>query len=286
MLTQVVRTSKNFLTYGNLLNHGVDGMTSLWGRRTNVLLLLNPRWCRGSRWVALSQLVTVSSKVPKMPVVEAWVAQPCSPWRSRWSRLLSVDQRTRSYLLRCTVAHLLRWRRTTWLVYRRSVHQAVLGWSATRRSWSGPLTPLLLLRGTYGILQPNGSTHELVEGLALEGHKVLTDLCALPLAEQGHLLHIHVNVVWAILHKVYEPLAVLVHGVGPLLKVQELLLPAVHEDARNVVPKESFAELSPWHLLAIRKGGSEGRPLGTRGPVELLGHDQSSGSSSSGEDWT
>jgi hypothetical protein len=43
MLTQVVRTSKNFLAYGNLLDRGVVGTASLQGRRMNVLLLLTPR---------------------------------------------------------------------------------------------------------------------------------------------------------------------------------------------------------------------------------------------------
>jgi hypothetical protein len=51
--------------------------------------------------------------------------------------------------------------------------------------------------------------------------------------------------VHAILCKVYEPLAVLVHGVGPLLKVQELLLLAFHEAVRDVVPPESLTKLNP-----------------------------------------
>jgi hypothetical protein len=42
----------------------------------------------------------------------------------------------------------------------------------------------------------------------------------------------------------------------------------------DVVPPESLAELSPRHLVAIRKGGGEGLPQGTHGPVELLGYEQ------------
>jgi hypothetical protein len=40
------------------------------------------------------------------------------------------------------------------------------------------------------------------------------------------------------------------------------------------VPPKSLTELSPRHLVAVRKGGGEGRPPGTRGPMELLGHEQ------------
>jgi hypothetical protein len=75
----------------------------------------------------------------------------------------------------------------------------------------------------------------------------------------------------AIFHKVYEPLVVLIHGARPLLKVQELLLLAVHEAITDVVPLESLTELGPRHLVAIRKGGGEGCPPGTHGPTELLG---------------
>jgi hypothetical protein len=70
-----------------------------------------------------------------------------------------------------------------------------------------------------GILLPNGPTHELVESPALEGHQLLTDLGTQSLAEQGYLLRICVDVVCTILCKVYEPLVVLVHSVGTLLKV-------------------------------------------------------------------
>jgi hypothetical protein len=48
----------------------------------------------------------------------------------------------------------------------------------------------------------------------------------------------------------------------------------VHEAIRDVVPLESLTELSPQHLIAVRKGGGEGRPSGTHGPTELLGHKQ------------
>jgi hypothetical protein len=104
--------------------------------------------------------------------------------------------------------------------------------------------------------------------------------------------------VRTILHKVYELLVVLVHRVGTLLKVQEflllvvqeavedvvltgtllkvqeLLLLAVHEAAEDVVLTESIMELSSWHLVAGRKGGSEGHPPGTSRSMELLGHKQ------------
>jgi hypothetical protein len=52
------------------------------------------------------------------------------------------------------------------------------------------------------------------------------------------------------------------------------LLLAVHEAIRDVVTPESLMELHPQHLVAVRKGGDEGRPPGTRRPVELLGHEQ------------
>jgi hypothetical protein len=45
----------------------------------------------------------------------------------------------------------------------------------------------------------------------------------------------------------------------------------VHEVVRDVVLLESLTELSPWQLIAVRKGGGEGRPTGTRTPTELLG---------------
>jgi hypothetical protein len=37
----------------------------------------------------------------------------------------------------------------------------------------------------------------------------------------------------------HEPLAVLVHGAKPLLKVHELLLLAVHEAVRDLVPQKA-----------------------------------------------
>jgi hypothetical protein len=80
-------------------------------------------------------------------------------------------------------------------------------------------------------------------------------------------------VVRTILCKVSESFAVLVHDVGPLLKVQELLLLVVHDATRDVVPPENLAELSPWNLVAIQKDGGEGRPPGTHGPAKRLGRD-------------
>jgi hypothetical protein len=48
---------------------------------------------------------------------------------------------------------------------------------------------------------------------------------------------------------------------------------AVHEAVRDVVPPERLVELNPWHLVAVRKGASEGRPPGTRRPAEPLGRE-------------
>jgi hypothetical protein len=75
--------------------------------------------------------------------------------------------------------------------------------------------------------------------------------------EWGCLLCIHDDVLRTIRCKVYEPLAELRHGAGPLVKVQELLLLAVHEAIRDVVSSKSFMKLSAQHLVAIRKGGGE-----------------------------
>jgi hypothetical protein len=44
------------------------------------------------------------------------------------------------------------------------------------------------------------------------------------LAKEGRLLCVRVDVVRAVLCKVYEPLAILIHSAGLFLKVQELLL--------------------------------------------------------------
>jgi hypothetical protein len=63
-----------------------------------------------------------------------------------------------------------------------------------RRSYRGPL-PLLLLGHMDGVFLPYGSTHQLVEGLALERHEVLTDLGTEPLPKQGRVLLIWVSVV-------------------------------------------------------------------------------------------
>jgi hypothetical protein len=164
-------------------------------------------------------------------------------------------------------------RRTTRLACRWSVDYAVLGQSTPRRTWRGSLAPLLFLRGTDGILLQDGATHELVEGPVLEGHQLLIDLGTHPLAKQGCLLCIRVDVVHTILCRVYEPLLVLIHSVGSLLKVQLLLQLAVHQVIRDVVPSESLAELCPWHMIAIGKGGGEGHPPGTHNPVELLGRE-------------
>jgi hypothetical protein len=125
-----------------------------------------------------------------------------------------------------------------------------------------------------GILPPDGTTHELVECPTLERHQLLTDLGTQPLAEQGCLLCIRVDVVCTILCKVYEPLVVLVHHVRTLLKVQGLLLLVVLEAIRDVVLAEGLMELSPQHLMAVRKGSGEGHQPGTCRPTELLGYEQ------------
>jgi hypothetical protein len=44
----------------------------------------------------------------------------------------------------------------------------VLEWSTPRRSWSGLVALLIFLRDIDGIHLPDGGTHELVVGLALE----------------------------------------------------------------------------------------------------------------------
>jgi hypothetical protein len=53
---------------------------------------------------------------------------------------------------------------------------------------------------------------------------VLMDLRTQPHAKEGRLLCVRVDVVRAVLRKVYEPLAILIHSAGLFLKVQELLL--------------------------------------------------------------
>jgi hypothetical protein len=125
-----------------------------------------------------------------------------------------------------------------------------------------------------GTLLSDGPTHEPVEGLALERQQLLMDLGTVSLAEQCCLLRIRVDVVCAILCKVWEPLVVHIHSARTLLKVQELLLLAVHEAIRDVVATESLEELSPWHLVAVRKGCGEGRPPGTYRPMEVRGREQ------------
>jgi hypothetical protein len=58
--------------------------------------------------------------------------------------------------------------------------------------------------------------------------------------------------VRTILSKVYEPLAVLIHSIGPLLKVQEILLLTVHEAVRDVVVKVAHQALAdPWSCGAM-----------------------------------
>jgi hypothetical protein len=67
--------------------------------------------------------------------------------------------------------------------------------------------------------------------------------------------------VSTVLHQVVELIVVLIHTVGPLLQIQELLLLAVHETCRNVVPAECYAELYPRDLVVVLKcGGVSGPP--------------------------
>jgi hypothetical protein len=71
MLTQIVRTYKNFLTYEDLLDRGEVGTACLRGSSMDVLLLLTPKWSRGFGRVAPLRLVTILSEVPRVPIVEA-----------------------------------------------------------------------------------------------------------------------------------------------------------------------------------------------------------------------
>jgi hypothetical protein len=48
-----------------------------------------------------------------------------------------------------------------------------------------------------------------------------------------------------------------------------------HQARGDVVPTESYAKLSPRHLVAILNSGSEVSPPSTHGSTKLLGHKQS-----------
>jgi hypothetical protein len=60
-----------------------------------------------------------------------------------------------------------------------------------------------------------------------------------------------------------------------LLHVQELLKLASHQAHGDVASAEGLVELSPRHLVATLKSGSEVSPPSTSGPTKLLGLIQS-----------
>jgi hypothetical protein len=159
---------------------------------------------------ALRRLWTLSSEVPSTPVVEAQEACPSRLRSLRWSNLLWVDSKTWGHLLRWTVAPLLRWRGTTWLPRRRSVDQAVLGWSTPSRPRQRHLLPLLLNTSMTSVLLLNGGTHKLIQGATLKQHQVLPKHGTGPLSEHHHLLLVGVGVVGVVLREVVKPLAVLI----------------------------------------------------------------------------
>jgi hypothetical protein len=99
---------------------------------------------------------------------------------------------------------------------------------------------------------------------------VLTKHRVEPLTEQRHLLLIGLRVVGAILREVVKPLIV-----QTLLQVQELQNLVSHQARGDVVSVEGLTELSPRHLVAVLKSGSEVSPPSTGGPTKLLGHLQS-----------
>jgi hypothetical protein len=81
-----------------------------------------------------------------------------------------------------------------------------------------------------------------------------------PLIEERHLLLIGVGVVGVILREVVELLTVLVQTARILLQVQEFLKLVSHQARGDVVSTDSYAELSPRHLVVILKSGGEVSP--------------------------
>jgi hypothetical protein len=57
--------------------------------------------------------------------------------------------------------------------------------------------------------------------------------------------------------------------------VQELLKLVSYQARGDVVSIESYAELSPRHLVAVLNSGGEVIPPSTHGSTKLLGHEQS-----------
>jgi hypothetical protein len=74
-----------------------------------------------------------------------------------------------------------------------------------------------------------------------------------------------------ILCQVFKIFDVLIHTVGPLLKIQQFPLLAVHDVGWNVVPTECPTELIPQDLVVVLRSSGVRGPLGTCGPTELLG---------------
>jgi hypothetical protein len=92
--------------------------------------------------------------------------------------------------------------------------------------------------------------------------------------DKRHLLLVGIGVVGAVLREVVELLPILIHTAQILLQVQELLKFASHQVHGDVVPTKSFAELGPWHLVAVLNGGGEVSPPSTHGSTKLLGREQ------------
>jgi hypothetical protein len=82
-----------------------------------------------------------------------------------------------------------------------------------------PLLPLLLQASMTHILLLNRSTHQVIQGAALEQCQVLTQHRAEPLTKKQHLLLVGIGVVGAVLREMVELLVVLIHTAQTLLHV-------------------------------------------------------------------
>jgi hypothetical protein len=96
-----------------------------------------------------------------------------------------------------------------------------------------------------------------------------------PLVEEHGFLLVRVDVVCPILGEPFELEAAVVHGVVPLLQVEELSQLAAHEARRYVLTTEGGVELAPWNLVIFRQCGGVGGPPGSCRASELLGGIQS-----------
>jgi hypothetical protein len=67
------------------------------------------------------------------------------------------------------------------------------------------------------VLLHNRSTHQLIQGVAPEQHKVLMQHKVEPLTEKRHLLLVGISVVGAVLRDVVELFTVLMHTARTLL---------------------------------------------------------------------